>query len=281
MSDRSNTDGIYTWSPDRRTRSRGGVVGSRHILFSSVVKDLKVRYKQTTLGILWVVLQPLLTMVVFYNVIFGSGRIGFPLAEGSQGVPLYIGLTIWNMCLQSISTGSIALMANQAILTKIYFPRQIPVLATSLTALVDFSVGIALLPIIALVTHTPMHYAGFALALALMIPLVLVLHVFSLLLAAVIVRFRDVKLLVPFILTLLFFLSTVFIPPGSYPSKYRSIVLANPIAIVIDTFRHLTLGAPSAITGRTLAISAVVCVVMALLAALSFSRAERLFSDIY
>jgi lipopolysaccharide transport system permease protein len=227
MGNGDETANVYTWSPKGRQRRGQGLLASRQLLLVSVWKDIKVRYKQTTLGILWVVVQPMLTMLIFYHVIFGSGRLGFPLGKGSQAVPLYIGITIWNMCLSSISNGSTALLTHQSIISKVYFPRQIPVLAATLTALVDFAVGIALLPAIAFLTETPFSYAGFALSLLLMVPLCLFLHVTCMFLASLIVRFRDLKILLPFILTLLFFLSTVFIPA---PDCHRDRHIPPPLS---------------------------------------------------
>lgn len=279
MPERSSTN-VYTWTAKGRQRRGNSLLGARQILFYSVWKDIKVRYKQTVLGLVWVVLQPLLTMLIFYHVIFGSGRLGFPMEKGSQAVPLYIGITIWNMCMSAISNGSIALLTNQAILTKVYFPRQIPVLAATLTALVDFAIAIALLPPIAYFTETPLNYPGLLLGLLTMIPLCLFLHAACMFLASIVVRFRDVKIILPFVLTLLFFLSTVFIPIDSYVSKFRGIVLSNPIAISIDTFRSLALGTPSSIDRNSLLIAGAVFVGLTLGARLMFNRAERLLSDI-
>jgi lipopolysaccharide transport system permease protein len=280
MADTGQAANVYTWSPKGGQKRGQNLYQARQILYYSVWKDIKVRYKQTTLGILWVVIQPLMTMLIFYHVIFGSGRLGFPMAKGSQAVPLYIGITIWNMCLSAIASGSTALLNNQSIITKVYFPRQIPILACTLTALFDFGAGIALLPPMAYVTDTPFNYLGFLLALLLMIPLCIFLHVTCMFLASVIVRFRDVKILVPFILTLLFFLSTVFIPAQSYVAKFRGAVLINPIAIVIDTFRHLCIGTPSAIGASMLLRAVGLSLVLLVGARLMFTRAERLLSDI-
>ena len=270
----------YTWSDKRRPRTFGSLYKYRQVLLFTVWKDLRIRYKQTVLGVAWVILQPLATMLVFYHVIFGSRRLGFPMKSGSQGVPLYLGLVVWGFALAVIANGSTALLYNHSIITKVYFPREIPVLSVTLAGLVDLAAALLLFPPMAILTHTPINWAGFGVGLLLIVPLAIILHSLAVLLAALIVVFRDVKILVQFLLTGLFFLSAVFIPATFYVARFQSIVLANPIAIVIDTFRHLSVGTPSSIGRAQLIPATIVTAIVIVSSRVAFRLAQRRITDV-
>lgn len=176
----------------------------RELLFFFTWRDLKVRYKQTLIGALWAIFQPFITMVIF-SVFFGQ-LIKVP----SDGVPypifVYVGLLFWQFFSSALSETSNTLISNQAIITKVYFPRLILPISSVLTKLVDFFIAsLILIGLMFYYGYMP-HLAGF-----LLIPLLLLISFMAavgggLFLAAINVKYRDVRYALPFFIQILLFL---------------------------------------------------------------------------
>lgn len=248
----------------------------RELLYFFSWRDLKVRYKQTFIGIAWALFQPLITMVVF-TVFFGQ-LAGMP----SDGVPypvfVFVGLLFWQFFSDALSESSSSLVANQAIITKVYFPRLILPIAAILTKLIDFAIASVVLVIL-------MIYFGFTPRLdSLYILPILLLIAFmaaaggGIFLSALNVKYRDVRYILPFFIQLLLFVTPV-IYPASIAGKYSWILAFNPMTGVIQTARAALLGT-TPINWLLIADSFAATLVMLLIAIYFFKKTERYFTDI-
>ncbi len=248
----------------------------RELLYFFTWRDLKVRYKQTAIGALWAIFQPFLTMVVF-SVFFG-GLLNTP----SDGVPypifVYTGLLFWQFFSTALSDTSNVLITNQAIITKVYFPRLILPLSSVATKFIDF--GIAAIILVGM-----MFYYGYTPQLIgiLVIPLLLVITFmasvgFGLFLASVNVKYRDVRYALPFFIQLLLFVTPV-IYPASIAGKYSWILALNPMMGVIQSARAALLGT-TVLNWTLIGISLVATFLLLLLGIYTFKKTERYFADI-
>jgi lipopolysaccharide transport system permease protein len=248
----------------------------RELMYFFTWRDLKVRYKQTAIGVGWALFQPFITMVVF-SVFFGK------LAKmPSDGIPypifVYVGLLIWQFFSSALSETSGCLISNQAIITKVYFPRLILPISTVLTKLVDFFIAsIILIGMMIYYNFTP-HLSGL-----LILPLLLLISFLAaigggLFLAAVNVKYRDVRYILPFFIQLMLFVTPV-IYPASIAGKYSWILALNPMTGVIKAAHAAILGnAP--VNWFLLSISGLTCLVMFFVGIIYFKKAERYFADI-
>ena len=206
----------------------------RELLYFFVWRDVKIRYKQTAIGILWVVLQPLLTMLVA-TLFFGR------LAKlPSQGLPYsvfcFAAVVPWAYFSTALVAATNVVVEQQRVITKVYFPRLILPISAALSGLVDFSIGL-----IVLFIFTFAHGIKPAFTV-LLIPLFLLLAIFTVLgvglwLSALNALYRDVKYLIPFIVQFWTLASPVYYSSGMVPERYRWIYGLNPMAGVIDGFR--------------------------------------------
>lgn len=247
----------------------------RELLWFLVWRDVKVRYKQSVLGMLWAVLKPVFSMAVF-SVFFGR------LAKlPSDGVPypifVYAALVPWSYFAEALSRSGGSLVNSAGLITKVYFPRSIVPAAAALAGMVDFVFA-------ALVMGGMMVYYRFSpgtqlLALPLLLGLTWLLAVsVGLCLSAADVRFRDVGVIVPFLVQMWMFATPVIYPLSLAPEKYRVLMAFNPMTGVIEGFRWAFLGRP--FPGVPLVISCVFAVVLFALGQWFFRRVERGFADV-
>src|SRR5580693_1892742 len=212
----------------------------RELLYFFVWRDVKVRYKQTVIGVAWVILQPLMTMGVF-TIFFGR------LAKlPSQGLPYpvfyFAALVPWTYFAYALQMTTNVVVDNQRLITKVYFPRLILPISSALSGLVDFSIGFAVLTIFTLAYGIRPTLA------ALWLPALLTLAVFTALgvglwLSALNALYRDIRYVIPFLVQFWMFASPVAYPSSLVPVRWRWLYGLNPMAGVIDGFRW-------AITGR-------------------------------
>jgi homopolymeric O-antigen transport system permease protein len=248
----------------------------RELLYFLAWKDLKLRYKQTVLGAGWAVLQPFSTMVVF-TVFFG--RLG---GLPSDGLPYpvftYAALLPWMLFAHILTQGSQGVVTHQDLVTKVYFPRLLVVLAPVGVALVDFAIAFTVLLVMMLWYGLPFGPA--VLAVPLFVALAIVAGVtISVWLAAANVRYRDVRHALPFLTSLWLFASPVAYPASLVPEHWRWLYGLNPMAGVIEGFRWALLGGSGMPLPLVTASSAVT--LMLLLGGLVyFARVERTFADV-
>lgn len=248
----------------------------RELLYFFTWRDLKVRYKQTVIGVLWAVFQPFMTMVVF-SLFFGA-----LLKVPSDGVPypifVYVGLLFWQFFSGALSDTSNVLIANQAIVTKVYFPRLILPLSSVATKFVDFMVASVILAGMMIYYGYAPHLSGI-----LILPLLLVITFMAavgggLFLAAVNVKYRDVRYALPFFIQTLLFVTPV-IYPASIAGAYSWLLALNPMMGVIQTARAGLLGTTPInwlLVGGALAT----CAVLLVIGVIYFKKVERYFADI-
>lgn len=248
----------------------------RELLYFFAWRDLKVRYKQTAIGVLWAVLQPTVTMAVF-TVVFGR------LAKiPSEGVPypifVFTGLLFWQLFSRALAEASNSLIENQALVTKAAFPRVILPLSAIATQLVDFL--LAALVFVGLLGYYGFTPRGLGLLLLPVLLLITLLAVIGsgLFLAALNVKYRDVRYALPFFIQLLLFVTPV-IYPVSLAGKFAWVFALNPMAGVVTTARATLLGRP-AVDWPFLGISALVAAAMFIVGVLVFKKNERYFADV-
>jgi lipopolysaccharide transport system permease protein len=249
----------------------------RELAYFFVWRDLKVRYKQTAFGLLWAVLQPVLLMLVL-TVAFG--RIG-GVSQTEVPYPLFAlaGLVPWTLFAQSLIGSSDSLVEASNLLQKVYFPRLLLPIAAVGSFLVDF--GFALIVLFALML---IYGVGPSVAMLWIIPLTLLALATSLAvgiwLAAVNVRYRDVRYAVPFLAQLWLFASPVAYSGSVIPPEWRGIYYLNPMAGVIDGFRWAILAETSGPPVEGLLASVAVTLAVLILGVVYFRRVERTFADV-
>lgn len=247
----------------------------RDLLFVLTFRDIKVRYKQTILGVLWVVVQPVF-MMTFFTLIFGL-LAGMP----SDGVPYSIfaftGLLPWTFFSNAVSSSANSLVGNSSLITKVYFPRIIIPMASVGAVLIDFGISFGLL--IVLMFY---HNIGFSVNLLMLPPLafltVLAALSFGTWLSALNVKYRDIRHALPFILQLGVFTTPIIYPTTLIPEKWRWLLNLNPLTGIIEGFRSAIFSKPFNFTD--LGISTVIVIILFLYSTRVFRRIERNFADI-
>ena len=247
----------------------------RELMFFFVWRDLKVRYRQTVFGALWAVMQPVLLMLIFTVTVGrlpGVGPAGTPYALFA-----YTGLVPWTLFASSLAGASNSLVSSESIITKVYFPRLLLPFAAVGSFLIDFAISMALLVLL-------MLYFGVAPSIAVVwIPLLTLFALVTALgigtwLAAINVRYRDVKYVVPFLTQSLMFLSPVIYASTLIPSDWQWLYALNPMTGVLDGFRWALIGGER--PDELILVSVVASVLVFLSALLYFRRTEQTFADV-
>ena len=247
----------------------------RDLFYFLVWRDVKVRYKQTALGVAWAVLQPLLTMVIF-TVIFG--RLAHVPSDGEPyPIFVYAGLLPWNFFNQAVTTSSNSLLGNAALITKVYFPRMVIPAAAVGAGLVDFAIAAVIMFMMALY-----YGVAFSAGVLMLLPLTLLTTLFAaaagMWMSALNVKYRDVRYALPFVLQIGMYVTPIIYPVTFIPARWRWLIALNPLSGIIQGFRSAIFGRPFDWTG--IALSTVVTLSLLLYAAFSFRRMEREFADI-
>jgi lipopolysaccharide transport system permease protein len=253
----------------------GEVWAYRELLYFLVWRDVKIRYKQTAIGVLWVILQPLLTMLVF-TLFFGK------LAKlPSQGLPYpvfyFCALVPWTYFSTALLTATNVVVENQRLITKVYFPRLILPFSAVLSGLVDFCIGFVVLVIFTLAYHFRPGYPALLLPVFLLLAVLTALGV-GLWLSALNALYRDVKYVIPFVAQFWMLASPVAYPSSLVPERWRWLYGLNPMAGVIDGFRWALTGHGQPPGSAMMASAGAVAVVL-LGGLLFFQRMEGAVAD--
>jgi lipopolysaccharide transport system permease protein len=239
-------------------------------------RDIKVRYKQTAIGIAWVVFQPLLMMLAFW-LFFGKLA---KLDQSTGGVPYPLfalaGLLPWQLFSRILNDSGNSLVTNQRLITKIYFPRLIVPISTALAALLDFGVGLLLLTGALAWFHVMPGPAALCLPLFVLLMLVAALGV-GFWLAALNTEYRDVAYAMPFLAQFWMFVTPVVYPAALVPENLRWLLGLNPMAGVVEGFRWCLLGGEA--PGPLLWVSAAVAAALFVSGVFWFRWRERTFID--
>jgi lipopolysaccharide transport system permease protein len=248
----------------------------RELLYFLTWRDIKVRYKQTALGMAWVVLQPLLLMLVF-TMFFGR-LVELP----SDGIPYplftYTALLPWQLFSRALNEGSMSLIAHERVITKTYFPRILLPASAVLASLIDF--GIAFLVLIGFILFYGVH-PGLAIFTLPVFVLLVVMTAFgvSLWLAAFNVLYRDVRYVLPFLTQLWMFATPIIYPVSVVPDSWRLLYSLNPMVGVVEGFRWALLGNTSGMDSMFVLSALVVAGVLAG-GILYFQSVQQTFADV-
>ncbi len=254
----------------------GALWQARELLYFLVWRDLKVRYRQTVLGAAWAILQPFVTMVVFSLVFDRLAKVP------SDGVPYpvfsFAALVPWTFFATALGQASNSLVGSQNLLKKVYFPRLVLPIAAVLSGVVDLAVAGAVLvammvafgivPTLAIVWVVPIAGLAFLTALG-----------FGLWLAALNVRYRDVRYVVPFLLQLWLLATPVAYPSSLIPEPWRTLSAINPMVGVVEGSRWALLGVAPAPVPQ-LVVSTIVAVAVAAAGLVWFRRVEGSLADV-
>ena len=247
----------------------------RELLYFLTLRDIKVRYKQTLLGVAWVLIQPLGTMLIFTLVFTRFVRVD----TGGMSYPLFAlsGLVLWLFFTNAITNSANSLVLNSHLITKVYLPRMYLPAATIGTGFVDLAISLTVLFVMAI------FFGGRLTASLLMLPVfVSMIVVFALalglLFAPVTVRFRDVRQALPFLIQIWMFASPVIYPISIVPAKWQWLLLINPIAPILEGFRASLTGRP--FDWPHLGVAAAIVLATLIASLYLFRRAEDNFADV-
>lgn len=248
----------------------------RELLYFLAWRDVKVRYKQALLGAAWAIIQPLFTMIIF--TLFFGGLAHVP----SDGIPYpvfsYCALVPWIYFSGTVSLAGNSLIANANLITKVYFPRILLPLAAALSGMLDFAIGSVFLIVMLIYYRIGSGWTILLLPLFIF-GMVAFAFAVSMLLAALNVRFRDVKYVIPFLVQIWLFVTPVIYPTTFLPKRFQVWLALNPMAGIVEGFR--TCFFPSReIDFKVIGISALVTLIVLVLGVTYFSKTERSFADI-
>ncbi|MDT8272824.1 MAG: ABC transporter permease [Desulfomonilia bacterium] len=248
----------------------------RDLLSFLVIRDIKVKYKQTVLGGLWAIIQPFFMMVVF-TLFFGK------LAKiPSDGIPYpifnYTAMVAWTYFATAINTAGNSIVGSGSLISKVYFPRIMIPLTPVLAGLLDFF--LAFLVLIAMM----LYFGIYPNIMVLMLPLLILLMMLTasgvgLVLAALNAKYRDIRYTIPFLVQFWMFATPIVYPASMIPERYRLIYALNPMTGIIEGFRSVLLGTV-AFPWTMLAMSTVIAFTVFIIGVFYFKQVERYFADI-
>jgi len=254
----------------------------RELFYILSWRDLKVRYKQTVIGVVWSVLRPLLTMLIFTFVFKNIAKFDAP--DGIQyAVLVFAGLLPWQFFAAGLSEASNSLIGNERLISKVYFPRMIIPAASVITSLVDFFISLVLM------FGLMIWYGTVPSINLLFLPLFIILAFFAsfgvgLWLTALNVKYRDFKHVVPFLVQIGLYLSPVGFTSEKVaemiPQKLRVLYYINPMAGIIDGFRWCFFGNKTPIDWNGMLISFSVIIIFLLIGIRTFRKMEKSFADL-
>jgi len=252
------------------------IFAHRDLLYFLTWRDLKVRYKQTVLGVAWALLQPIF-MTLIFTLLFG--RLAGLGSQISVPYPLFAlaGLVPWTFFATAVTTSGNSVVSNTNLITKVYFPRILIPIASVAAAFVDFAMSFIVLLLVMFY-----YQVGLKPSILMILPLIMLTFLFALgvgmYFAALNVKYRDIRFVVPFLIQLWLFVSGVIVPMSVLSQKWRWAVSLNPMAGIIEGYRAALFGQPFNWTSLGVA-AALTCAVL-VYSAYSFRRMEKNFADI-
>lgn len=250
--------------------------GYRELLYSITLREIKIRYKQSVLGMAWAILQPLSMMAIFTVIFSRFAKIP------SDGIPYpifsYSALLPWTFFATSLSFAIPSVVNNSSLVTKIYFPREIFPCASVLAAFVDFGIASTIFALMIILYRVAM-----TLNVLFVIPIVLIQILFALGISfwasAVNVRYRDVKYALPFVVQLWMYATPIVYPISIIPERYRTVYMLNPMAGIIDSYRRVVLQGTQP-DPYYLGTASLVAIILFFLSYRYFKNAEMTFADV-
>ena len=249
----------------------------RELFYILAWRDIAVQYKQTIMGVLWAVIRPLLTMMIFV-VVFGK------IAKlPSEGVPypvfVFAAMLPWTFFATAFANAGNSLIGNANLISKVYFPRLLIPAASIIVAMVDFLISFTILIVLMF------WYSYFPTWHMLTLPFFLLLGFFAafgagLFIAALNVKYRDFKFIIPFVVQLGLFISPVAFSATLVPEKFQLLYYMNPMVAVIDGFRWAISGGQTAFNMTELIVSVIIVTLLCVFGAIYFRKTEKTFADV-
>lgn len=259
-----------------RALALGEIWRYRELAYFLALRDVKLRYRQTALGVAWALIQPLAAMAIF------SVFLGRLAQVPSDGVPYpafaFLGLLPWTYVSNAVTTAAGSVVASANLVTKVYFPRSIIPLASVLPGLIDLLLGLGLSVVVLLVSGISPAPTVILLPLFIAFGVIVALAV-GIWLSALNVQYRDVRYAIPFLVQVWLFATPVVYPASLLPLSVRPFFGLNPMAGVVEGFRWAILGRGEP-PGPLLAVSAGATIAILLTGVLYFRRMERRFADV-
>lgn len=249
----------------------------RELFYFLAWRDLLIRYKQTAIGVAWALIRPLATMLVL-TLLFKK-IVKVPDDAVPYPVTAYVGVLAWNFFAASLQDAGNSLVTNSNLISKIYFPRMVVPAATVLTTFVDFLIATALLIVlmawyqVAPSPHVIFFPAFVFLALAAAVGT-------GMWASALMVRYRDIRFIIPFVIQFGLYLSPIGIKSTLVPEQWRTLYALNPIVGIVDGFRWSILGRDNPLDAKTLLFSIAVTLALLLSGLAYFRKTERTFADV-
>lgn len=252
----------------------------RDLIYMFVKRDFVAQYKQTILGPLWFLIQPILTTITYMVIFGGIAKIG---TDGTPEALFYMaGIMMWNYFSTCLNRTSDTFVANANIFGKVYFPRLTVPISSVISGLVTFAIQLGLFVVmylVFLVKGADIHINIYVLLLPYLIVLMALLGLgLGIIVSSMTTKYRDLKFLVTFGIQLLMYAAPVVYPLSTLPEKYKFWVALNPMTSVIETFRYSVLGTGS-FSWAMLGYSSVVTAVILVFGVVIFNRVEKTFMD--
>ncbi len=250
---------------------------ARDLLFFLAGRDLKVRFQQTFIGVLWIALQPIIQVLIFYLIL----GILVKVPTGDIPYPLFFlsGFVAWQLFSQIVNSSAFSMTSNIGVITKSYFPRLVLPLSSTISSLVDFVVSLILLIALMGFNAYPITTRFFLLPILLVLTMLFSSGV-GLLFGALMVSFRDVKNLLGFILMIWMYLTPIMYPISLVPQKYQILLSFNPLTSLVESFRWVFLNTGSLPPASHFLVSFVMMVLIWLLGAIYFRNMENKIADV-
>ena len=250
----------------------------RGLFFFLIRRDIKLRFQQTVIGFLWVVLQPLIQMLIFYVIL------GVLINVPTNGIPYPIfflsAFVVWQFFTQVVNNSAFSLVGNIGVIIKSYFPRLALPLSTIANALIDFGVSFLVLQVFLLIDKNyPITYRYLLLPVLLVITIIFSSGV-GLLFGALMVVFRDTKNLLNFILMMWMYVTPIMYPITIAPEKYRILFYFNPLTSLVDAYRWVFLGQGDLPRISFLSISILIATLIWFSGAIAFRAMENKIADV-
>ncbi|NLK25273.1 MAG: ABC transporter permease [Euryarchaeota archaeon] len=249
----------------------------RELLYFLTLRQIKTKYKQTAIGVVWVVLQPLLTMAIFALIFY---RVGNFDTGGIEVYPfLFSTLMLWTFFSSALNSGSLSLVSNANMISKIYFPRFLLPLSLAIAGLLDYFISWGVFVFIMIGTGETFSSWMVFIWVPLLLSFLLV-NGLTFLFSAMAARYRDVQYIVPFFTTLLLFASPILYPlNAAQDPRLRAIMTLNPLAGIMDAQRFFVFGKP-ALDMTVFTSSIIVTILVFMFGLLYFKRYERQLADV-
>jgi len=248
----------------------------RELLYFLAWRDIKVRYKQTALGVVWVILQPVLTMLIF-SLIFGRVA-GLPSEDVPYPVFVFAGLVPWQLFAYALTQSSTSLVNDQHLVTKIYFPRLVIPVASVVAGLLDFLISLVVLLGLLLFYRIPLTWRVLTLPVFGFLALAAAIAV-GLWLSALNVQYRDVRYALPFLTLFWMYATPIAYSSSLIPANLQWLYSLNPMVGVVEGFRWALLGVDNT-PGIMVLISIVMISILSIGGVVYFKRMEDQFADV-